>query len=452
MTSRNLILIVADCLRTDRLGCYGAPRSSAPTIDRLAAEGVLFEQAVAMGFHTLTTMAAVITGCYPSTYGGYASLTSERPRLPSELQTLGYQTAAFAPNPYLSEARGYSLGFDHFDECVPKITPRSTTWQGWTVRGFNRLLKRWGIGIECPPYLNARLLTQRALQWLARVGEPYFLWLHYMDAHTPYNLQRCSLALPGGRGQRPYRYGFWKHLWKETDRVTEEELVLAQHLYESGIQNIDGQIAYLMRALDDLGQLDRTTLMILSDHGEAFKEHGAFGHSNYLYDEIIRIPLIVSPADSTGAGHRVMGQVRQLDLAPTLIELAGGSPPASMEGVSLVPSLRGEDLGESLPAISQTNPKKQWLVSLREPPWKLIWRVDPGTMQSHRIELYHLGEDPEERNDVAALYPDKATAMQNRLAEHIEKLDLQDFAAPTIEGVDPVVLGRLQALGYLDDV
>jgi arylsulfatase A-like enzyme len=448
----NLVLILVDCLRPDRLGCYGSQASAAPHIDRLAMGGVVFEQAIAMGFHTLTTMPSILSGCYPSTFGGFAHLADARPRLPQVLRSLGYRTAAFSPNPYLSRARGYALGFDDFDECLPGLMPRSNHWKALLVRGINRLFRRWGVSIECPPYLDAQSVTAQAMRWLRRAAEPYFLWIHYMDAHTPYNLQRCSLLLPQGRGQRPYDSGFWKRLWRQPDQVSQAELVLAQRLYDDGVRFVDSQIGRLVEMLRTIGQLDRTVFVITADHGEAFCEHGSFGHSNHLYENIIHVPLVISPAEAALAGHRVSAQVRQLDLAPTLIEVAGGNPPSAMQGVSLLPNLQGRALSQPLPAMSQTNPAKNWLVSLREPPWKLIWRVDAGTTQGDGVELYHLEDDPSEQNNLADRYPQRTAIMQEALRQHIATLDFSDGDDSEPEDIDPAVLDRLQALGYVDGV
>ena len=335
VTSRpNVILIVVDCLRPDRLGCYGAAGVVTPVIDHLASRGVMFEQAIAMGFHTLTTMSALVSGCYPSTYGGFKRLAEERPRLPLVLRSLGYKTVALSPNPYLSKARGYGLGFDVFHECVPNLTPKSTSWKGWAVRGFNRLFRRWGIGIECPPYLDARSMTDRVIGWLdVEAEEPFFLWVHYMDVHMPYHLERCVFLLPRGRGQRPYAYGFWRHLQREPERVTDEEKSLAQRLYAEGVTFVDTQIGRLLESLEESGLSERTLVILTADHGEEFGEHGAFGHSHHLYDETIRVPLVFSPWEPKPDGGRISVQVRQLDLTPTLIELAGGTPLAEMQGV-----------------------------------------------------------------------------------------------------------------------
>lgn len=447
---KNLALIVIDCLRRDRLGCYGAADSATPTVDALAEGGTVFEQAIAMGFHTLSTMPAVITSTYPSTYGGFRYLSRKRPRLPRALKAAGYKTAAFVPNPYLYEERGYRPGFDHFDECWPVVSRRGTNPRSLLARGVNRLLRPLGVYLECPPYLNAASVTDRAIDWLEGAEEPFFLWIHYMDAHTPYYLPSCKLLLPGGRGQRPYDGEFWKRLRLRPDDVTARDLALAQQLYDQGVRFIDGQIARLQRAFGRLGLLEETTFVLTADHGEMFYEHGAFGHSAGLYEELVHVPLVVAPA-SRGWPERFAPQVRQLDLAPTLITLAGGEAPDAMQGVNLLPALEG-DVSLELPAISQTNPKEPWLVSLREPPWKLIWRVDPHTLRDHWAKLYHLDEDPAEEVNRAEDEAQRVAQMKARLREHIRALDFGDLRDAPGESVDPEIAGRLQALGYMDDV
>lgn len=449
MSSRNVVLVVIDSLRTDPLQCYGAQDRIAPTIEELAARGCVFEQAITQGHATRTAMPALLSGCYPSACGGFETYSDQRPRLAGELKSLGYQTAAFVPNPYLVEANGYRAGFDHYDECLPRSSRCAAAVTNLLARGVNRLLGRWGIGIECPPYLDARTITERAVRWLGRTKAPFFLWLHYMDVHMPYGLQRCALLLPKGRGQRPYGYGFWRRCVRDPEAISPREVTLLKGLYRAGIAFVDEAIGRLCRALERFGQLDATTFVITADHGEEFVEHGLYGHRYHLYEESIHVPLIFAPA-AVGPGCRVPAQVRLLDVASTLVELAGGTPLPSMQGVSLVPFLEGRRMEEALPAISQTSPRKEWQLSLREPPWKLIWRVDPRTLQSHRLELYHLGGDPAERSNVADLHPERTAEMQGRLREHIAGLDLDEFAEA--EAVDPAVLERLRALGYVDEV
>jgi arylsulfatase A-like enzyme len=449
MTRRNLVLIVIDSLRTDQLHCYGAPDRIAPSLEELAARGVVFEQAITQGHATLTAMPALLSGCYPSQCGGFEMYTDQRPRLAAELKSLGYQAAAFVPNPYLTTASGYATGFDLFDECLRRSSRRAADVWNLLVRAINRLFGRWGIGIECPPSMDGRTITERAIQWVRRTEAPFFLWLHFMDAHMPYNLQRCSFLLPNGRGQRPYAYGFWRRCVRNPEGISQEELAILKGLYRAGITFVDGTIGRLCRALEKLGQLSSTTFVITADHGEEFVEHGLYGHRNHLYEESIHVPLIFAPATES-SGRRVDAQVRLLDVAPTLIDLVGGTPPQAMQGVSLIPLMEGKGSDEHLLAISQTSPKREWRLSLRQPPWKLICQVDTGTLAIHHVELYHLGDDPAEQHNVAERFPEQAASMQGKLREHISGLD----PATSVEAreVDPEVLERLKGLGYVDDL
>jgi arylsulfatase A-like enzyme len=450
MAGWGIVLIVIDSLRADALHCYGSEDTVAHNIENLAADGVLFEQAIAQGHATLTAVPTIMSGTYPSMYGGFERLAAKRPSLARTLSALGFQTAAFLPNPYLSEARGYGIGFDHFDECVPRTSRDSKSVTGLLRRALNRLGGRWGVGIECPPYLNAARVTERAVDWLRGTSGPFFLWLQYMDVHMPYNLERCALLLPRGTGQRPYEYGFWRRCVQDASQVTKHELMIAQHLYRDGLAFVDRQIGMLKDVLQDLGRLEETKFLITSDHGEGFGERGWFGHQNYLYEESIHVPLILTPRDA-GLPKRISTQVRHLDLAPTLIDFVGGAPPPEMQGVSLIPLLAGAAPDEVLPAISQTSPRNEWRIALRQPPWKLIWQLNPETMVTINVELYHLGNDPDEQTDMANHYPDQVTSMQERLWEHILHLDLEGYREQMVSESDPSVMERLRALGYLGD-
>jgi arylsulfatase A-like enzyme len=314
---------------------------------------------------------------------------------------------------------------------------------------MNRLLGRWGIGIECPPYLDAKSLTEQAIRWLEQVPGPFFLWIQYMDVHIPYNLQDCAALLPKALGQRPYEYGFWQRAMRNPEQLTQRDLALAQRLYSGGIAFVDRQIDHLCHALSNIGHLEQTTFVVTADHGEEFCEHGLFGHRSHLYEESIHVPLIISPVDTVDR-PRFPRQVRHLDLAPTLIELAGGTPPPEMQGASLISSLEGEKEAKDLPAISQTHPS-HYHISLREPPWKMIWRVNPNTLRSHNVELYHLDDDPAEKNDLSEQLPERVASMQNKLKKHISQLDFAQPNAEATEEFDTRVRERLVALGYLTD-
>jgi arylsulfatase len=433
------------------MGSYNPLATSTPTLDNLAKKGILFEQAIAQGHATQTAMPTVLSGCYPSTFDDIQFLAEKRPRCSSVIQSIKYQTAAFISNPYITEDYGYGTGFDYFDDCYSLIKQRIIHKNTLLLRGFNRIFGRIGLGVECPPYPCADIITNRVRAWISKNREPFFIWIHYMDAHIPYGLRRCSLLLPGGLGQRPYRYGYWRHLIRGEKKVSSEEIALANWLYEEGINYIDRQIKRLVRTVNNNKYRYQTTFIVTADHGEEFYDHGFFGHRNHIYEESIHVPLIIYTTDSNQQGYRITNQVRHLDLAPTIIELAGGEPHPEMEGVSLVPIMQGEKITRSLPAISQSDSRKNWHLSLREPPYKLILYLEARKNRIINMELYNLQDDPHECINLVDVKTVIVQKMKHTLEKHISHLDLASEIDHQKVHSDLPMKERFEALGYLEE-
>lgn len=419
-----------------------------PELARLMEESVVFDHCISQGISTAPSMTANLTGTYPLDYGGHWYLHDGRPTVAEVLRTHGYLTGAIHSNPNVSRLRNFHKGFDHFDEeLVPegaralmRILPKRFLR---TANYAFRLLRR-------EPYLSADGLNTKARAWLGSLEDrKSFLWMQYMNTHGPY------LAHEGSSYSRKARSEL---LWRKAavanpEAVTAEEHEELWRCYRSEIGYTDAALARLVAWLRESGRLDSTLLVFTSDHGDEFGEHGFYGHRNSPFEELIHVPLVMRFPGAEMAGTRIDDPVRMIDVVPTLLDYVGGwpDPPLTdlMEGVSLMPWIRGEHSGPSAELIitEKVTPKSDQLqVGLRSGGWKYLhddWR--------QARELYHLDEDPEERHDLAAERPDKVAEFEAILARRFEDIDKRsaDFSPIEVEE-DPEVRARLRALGYMD--
>lgn len=303
-----VVLICVDALRTDHLGCYAGGDRGTPHMDRLAAEGVRFGNAISQAPWTHPSVASMMTGLYPSQHvmagvegGGDASdkaiaLSASLPTLPGCLRGAGFSTAAFvAGNAYLKPEFGLTRGFDHLDW-------RTTTDGTGVVEGF--------------------------AAWLEATGpSPSFAYLHLMDVHSP---------LP------PDRYPSRPMVDRGVDVAGgAEALDTLLGYYTAGVGRADAHVGRVLSRLESQGHLDDTWVILTADHGEELNEHGVvLSHGQSLWRQLVWVPLLVRLPGALGGGRTVTGAVSLIDLMPTLLE-AAGLPVPDVAGRSLLPLLRG---------------------------------------------------------------------------------------------------------------
>jgi arylsulfatase A-like enzyme len=453
----NVILLTIDTLRSDVLGCYGYERSITPSLDRLAATGVRFVQAITGGSWTQAAFPALLTSSSASHYGGsLGRLAAERPSPIESLAAHGYATAGFSTNPHLSRATGYDRGFRQFFDLVPaEHDPRLRS-----VKGGERLLRlplthrvAGLMGKRSRPariYASAAEVTDNVSEWLSGAEAPFFLWAHYMDVHWPYYLEE-QLTDPRSIA------GAWQdlglmHEWGNgirggvaSDRVRER----FRRLYETSLHYLDAEIGRLLAALDDSGGADNTIVVVVSDHGEEFFDHGRWGHwEDNLYDEIIKVPLIIR-LPGYESSRVVDKQVTTLDILPTILDLCGCPSPDGMEGTSLRPLWEGNDDSraiETRAAICEM-PRGEWRrIAVRTDKFKLIW----DSRRPDEPELYDLMRDPGEQTNVFGQQPAAAATLQARVEAHLRRAAATEPAAPLPEvAFDEDVVQRLRDLGYM---
>jgi len=456
----DVLLIVVDALRPDHLGAYGYGRPTSPRIDRLAASGVLFADAVSPSSWTLPAMASLFTSSLPGRHGAL----ERGDRLPAGSRTFvevmraaGYRTAGFAPNPWMKRNSGFDRGFDEYYDMDRLGLARRLIG----VRLKNFALRRLGrIRIDPELVATAEDLTSRALRWMRRNDErPFFLLLHYMDVHSPYvppSPYRGAFCaghlfdLPDHRLESRFRAGRL-----ESDSRILEHIV---ELYDEGILATDASVGRLLDGMEAAGLAARTAVIFTADHGEEFLEHGGTMHGRTLHQEVIRIPLLIRPPDLPAGGAPAKSRVTEdrvslLDLYPTILDLAGLTSPGPVEGVSLASRLDGTPAPAEERAFGAQlyHEGSAWSALLRG--GEKIIRVrptGPGATGAERLEIYDLREDPGERANLAASNAERAADLLALLAEReaswgIAGLDRE----PAEEPIDPETLEQLRALGYV---
>jgi arylsulfatase A-like enzyme len=456
MNKPNVILLTIDTLRADMLNCYGYNTPLTPNMDRLAASGIRFEQVISGGSWTQAAFPVLMTSSYAAMYGGcLGRLASERPSPIERLAASGYTTGGFSTNPHLSRATGYDRGFHHFNDLVPdEADPRLRR-----IKGGQRLLRNplfhYGlrlIGGQMRParlYSSAAEVTDNLCRWLDRVESPFFAWVHYMDLHWPYHLEE-ALTHPRDIAQawqdQAVMYGRSNFNGKKPITAVQRKHFIG--LYEQSLQFLDTQIGRLMDYLETSGDGSNTIVILISDHGEEFLDHGRWGHwESNLYDEILRVPLIIRMPDGPGS-KVIQRQVRLLDLMPTILDLCGCPFPNDLLGVSLAPLWTHSEANYEVEvAISEMRRDPWHRVAVRTEAFKYIWDSKRPTQPN----LYDLCADPAEKQNVSTHYPEEVSRFQTIVDVHLGRVKETEPAmvAQKLE-LDEDVITRLRDLGYME--
>jgi len=409
----NIILISIDTLRADHLGSYGYERNTTPNIDLLARDGVLFLNTVAQAPWTLPSHMSLFTGLYPSTHGvmnEYSKLNDEHLTVAEILQNAGYETTAFTDGAYLSRQFGYQ-GFDRFDDT--------------------------GNGIES--------IYNKAVNWLKKGrSRPFFLFLHTYQVHAPYDPPPAYDIY----SDKNYR-GIVKVSGNSNDYYKDIKPIMTTEDYHYVIDKYDGDINYtdhflgkLFNDLKELGIYDNSIIIVTSDHGENFLDHPAYNIDHKeLYEEIIKVPLIVKGTSLFPKNQIISDQVETIDIMPTLLELLGIPSAQKVDGQSLVELVERGSYDKTF-AFSEKNSKYKMI---RSNDWKLIHRSQTN------LELYDLRNDPGEQNSLLTKNPDVAKTLYKELDTWIGIQDEKSklFTAGKIK-LDGELTQKLKALGYVN--
>ncbi len=441
----NIVLITIDTLRVDHLSCYGYERNTTPFLDKLAVKGTLFRRAYATSPWTLPSMASIFTGLYPRTHGlhrvtfvhnrkkkittwgttTHQVLSPHIMTLTEVLKNNGYRTFGISCNPHLSEVIGFARGFNFFE----------SNW-----------------------FLNGIVINHKVAQWKEELMESdrYFLWLHYFDPHDPY------------KAREPWIYEYSTNVeqhrkWsKESYNMFGREKEVARNpdllktlvdLYDSEICYTDSLIRTLVQEL--LPPDPNRMIIVTSDHGEGFLEHELIGHGNSLFEELIRIPLIIVPPKGKPVSSFADQPVSINDIFPTICDAAGLDIPTGLHGASLLPLMeeeRAEEWNGERDIISEVrreDVKEGYQEVLIRGNLKYNVRGKRGK-EKLKHYLYDLENDPSERMNLIETNAAKASDLEAAMNARLDACPL--FVAPLAKQTMSLTkLEKLKSLGYLEE-
>lgn len=447
----------------------GGAEGLSPTVDALAARGALFRQAITNGPRTPSAFPAIMCSLYPF-LSGEQGVPESATTLAEAMHAAGYRTAGFnLDNPYLAAACGYGRGFEQFEDfwnedCRDQTlrSKRRGPW-GRAKKAIQSAIGRRDLAFllffqlmfvtKRATFTGGRRTTDKAIEWTCKDRDaPFFCWLHYMDVHFPYLPANMNRSLRD-------RCGYVRAMLGILAGSYGYALRRMRDLYNQKVALVDSELARLMNALRARGLDENTLIMVTSDHGEMFREHGGYTHGPQPYDELLRVPLIFA-GPGIPPGRVVEQQMGLIDLAPTLLDFAGIARPDGYQGRSarrLIESAEEEGTDCIFSEAShrggrrsrQKAKDKYRIVSCRTPDWKYIFDDEGPTR-----ELYDLHRDPTEQHNLVDLCPDRTQEMHARVLQHLEELDReapryhQDAARWEMEK-EEAVRERLSALGYL---
>jgi len=461
----NILFLVVDCLRADYVDINSKKaKNLTPFIEEFSKRGVCFGRAITQSSWTKTSVASMITGTYPFTHNVHKILY----KLPDELPTIaevyknsGYTTGYFTSNPYLSVGTSYERGFE--------------------IRGI--------IDKDYGELLNAKIMD--AIE--ANKNTPFFFYVQYMDAHQPYRVHSEKDRLTKEKVMKKYDTGL-----RSSGKVTisSEELSILKGLYAEEVNYTDGILKQLINHLEKIGLLEKTLVVITADHGIELFEHGGLYHSAKLYNELIRVPLIMV-GSRIKEDRFIKGRVRSIDIMPTLLAYSNLKIPATVQGASLLDYINDRDINVlNLPAYSERDRTHQQLKlrTLIKDSWKIIsyakegetlkkglstlmsfikgreFTMIKGTMKAGKnyikrklrnlfqkgeksadgnyFELFDLSKDPEEKEDLSSKNIAVKEEMIKKLNNFVEGKG-RFYSKGEID-MDEKLEGRLKALGYMD--
>ncbi len=459
--SVNVLLVTVDTLRPDRLSCYGYKGRATPNIDRLAAAGVLFENAYCDVPWTTPSMASVHTGLYAIHHGlksSFQQLDDANVTLAEVLKSKGYTTAAFIGSFPVDSSFKFNQGFDVFDEefDTPSVVDQDGKPKERIRPEFHESLEDQRLfqfrKAHADAFREDTKVSDASIEWLKQKPKrPFFLWVHYFGPHERHDA----------------RLSFMDANAKMVDE------------YDPLLAKSDVAVGRLLDALAEFG-LDANTLVILhADHGQSLGEQYYFGHGVFLYDATLRIPLLIRFPGQIDAGTRVSTMARNVDILPTVLELAGYGAPDGLDGRSLVAALRGRDNTNDRVAmycetyLSATEGFAEevrvdgkplrvgfvrrgvrtpdWLYVVNEPAPFIDYSNPPPVPASvvsgyRKEELFDMRNDPAQAANIIGNQPAAAAGLRRKLAAYLET----SRPPSAHRELDAAAKERLRSLGYME--
>lgn len=447
----NIVFVLVDTLRADRVGAYGSQARHTPTVDAIAAEGVVFERAIAQSPWTQPSMASLLCSRYPTAHKvlRFVPLKSDGTRVSSKIAVLssalhtqaellherGYATAGFVANPLMLADYGFAQGFDHYD----------------TSFANNRT--------------PGNVVNDAALAWLESrdLSKPFFLYLHYMDVHGPYEAGPEFLdELLDEVDRRPEKHRLSQ---QDLDRLTylrklprvrtnearHARLALYREYwvarYDAGVREFDHHLANLRSGLQAAGVWEDAYVIITSDHGESLCEHGYWKHGWTMFDTELHVPMILRWPGAIPLGRRVAETVRLIDLLPTVLDQLRLPVPNGAQGRSLTGLISGAGQPTSIAALAEAVKMGPERKALYLDDWKLIVNT-----QTSARRLFRLADDPNELNDLSSQFPDVTGRLLRELTTQLAASSkLAEAVDSTLTPASREQIERLKALGYIGD-
>lgn len=398
---RNVILLTIDTLRKDALSCYGSNKETAPFIDSIQNQCIKFNHAHSSGPYTQAGFPGILTSSYYLDYG-YSKdkkFNPNRVLISEPLHDKGIITAGFHSNAYLSAYFGWNRGWDTFyDSMEDEVTDKV-------------------------PFIEASIMNNKVKAWLSNQKgkeKPFFLWVHYMDVHEPYIPKRDYLGFidPFININEDDMFALFKNVLLKRDVSNQETIELLRKLYLAGVRKIDDSVKELFDFLQKANVLNETVVIITSDHGDEFGEHGGLSHDGKMYSELVDVPLIIFDP-SLSKGMTCDKLVSTLDVSPTILHLFGLEPVSKFQGHSLLPiedypSI--EVYGESIEKHGEKEKgDEKPIYFYRERNLKIIYHEENDVW-----EMYDLQSDPKERNNIINTSPE-AEEMKKKLKPRVRR-------------------------------
>jgi arylsulfatase A-like enzyme len=418
----NVVFVLVDTLRADHLGTYGYERPTSPNIDAIAKQGYVFEQVRSVCNWTNPTIASLFTGLYPqSIFRPAQHKDAVQLVLPDSITTMaealkarGYRTAALVDHPGINQRRGYAQGFEDYTQL--------------SLKGANRA--PWAT-------TAASHIASAVSDTIAGFGDdPFFLYLHLIYPHAPYDAPRPFSHMFGAPHQA-------------IDQSQRAEII---NSYDGEIRYTDKLLGKVFADLEARGLDEDTYFVITSDHGEGFWEHGSFEHGTRLFDEVLHVPLILIPPGGLDDMQRVPDPVSNIDLFPTILELAGAPLSGAEHGRSLTRFFTDSPL--QVPVSQEhfmESPHSLDIEAMAVSDGRFKLVRSPGLPESQQM-LFDLEADPGERRNLMSQLPEQADRLKRALREHVRDVESRREAIGVEErAADPDVIEALQALGYPGD-
>jgi arylsulfatase A-like enzyme len=470
----NILWVVWDTARADRMSLYGHGRPTTPFLESWAEQALVFENCASTACSTVPSHAGMFTAKLPSEHGarnGHTWLEDGHETIAELLSAAGYDTYLWAANPHISREENFHQGFD----------VEQHPWDPQTAQEAYRIVREKVLGdqsSELPQKLESQrgngwllkaagqLAERGLLEWLAGRGQdkPFFAFINYMEAHRPMIPPRRlrERMLSPEQVERSYRVDrSWLPMWAYCfglHEYTPEELEVMAGTYDATLAELDELFQSLVTSLEASGHLEDTVIVLTSDHGEHLGEHHMLDHQFTLYDGLIRVPLVLWAPGRVAPG-RSSAAVANYDLFPTLLELADVAPPSGLgsSAVSLLAPSAGRKLLAELPStfdepfelLTRSFPQfdpaawERSLVAFRDGPHKLIW----SSRGDH--ELYDLSLDPREQHDLFESEPATARRLLTGLQAFARNLQAPRVGGGPAPGPSAEHLQRLRDLGYI---